>query len=434
MREGRVNIFSPQVFLPLFVSAFYFAGLALVEFSPRALFIIATGLLSYLAAVYLAQRIPGDRGALDGEQAFAYFERLLLSLLAVFILDLVLKQVAPLALRAPLYLGLMTALFYVLGKSKFKLNGTHYLGLGLLMISAYVIPAFAMFGLYGSYLNRTGGLMPAFLVGIGTIVTVYGLMKIAGALDTRRLLLMATLIAAIIGPLMAAGVGYRAYAIIYIMPLVFQYYLERNRPVDFKAGAKAAAVVILIFIYTYLATSVARGVMYNLAPLDSPNAPAFVIESMEKGGYTYSDMALSSSEVGQKFITRPFFTYKVFLEVIEDSYPWGQSHGRLTLSLMPGVNLGRATTISILGKPFSTSFFGLAVLEFGILGVIFYSGLLGICLATAARFRDPKVYALMLTVVMLWLDTGPSVWWHWLPFAAALLAFGSLVLRPRQHS
>ena len=132
---------------------------------------------------------------------------------------------------------------------------------------------------------------------------------------------------------------------------------------------------------------------------------------------------------GTKFITRPFFTYKVFLDVIDESFPWGKSHGRLILSLMPGVNLGRATTINILGKPFSTSFFGLWFLEFGFLGIVLYAATLGLCLATASRLKDAKVYSIILTIIMLWLDTGPSVWWHWLPFISALAYFVALVIQ-----
>jgi len=427
MSQKRLNVFSPEIFLPLFVASFYLAGLLLVDFSLLALAIVLLGIGTYLVAARLTGLALEGKDAGSGLIRGDYFERLLLSLLVIFIVDLGLKNIMPVEARAPLYLGLISVIFYLLGKAKLELPGSRYLGLGLVMILVYVLPSFALYGLYGAYLNRTGGLMPAFLVGMGTIITVYGLMKMASGLTTGRLLIMIGLISAVIGPLMAAAVGYRAYAIIYIMPLIFQYYMERKPPIDFKAGLKAAGVIILIFVYTYFATSVARGFIYKAAPLESPSAPAFVIESMDKGGYTHSDMSLSNSEVGAKFITRPFFTYKVFLEVAEDSYPWGKSHGKLTVSLMPGVNLGRATTINILGKPFSTSFFGLSFLEFGFLGVIFFSALLGICLATASRLKDLKIYAIILTIIMLWLDTGPSVWWHWLPFVSALIYFLALI-------
>jgi hypothetical protein len=312
--------------------------------------------------------------------------------------------------------------FYFLGRAEVELPGSRYLALGLTMILVYVIPALALYGFYGTYLNRTGGLMPAFLVGMGTIITVYGLMKVASGLTAGRLTAMIAVLIAVIGPLMSAAIGYRAYAIIYIMPLIFQYYLERKPPVGFKEGLRAAGVVVLIFVYTYFATSAARGIIVAAAPLDSPRAPAYVVESMEKGGYTSSDMTK-----GTKIITRPFFTYKVFLEVIDESYPWGKSHGRLILSLMPGVNLGRTTTINILGKPFSTSFFGLSFLEFGFLGVILYSIALGLSLATASGLKDAKIYSIILTIIMLWLDTGPSVWWHWLPFTSASVTFAAIL-------
>lgn len=430
MERERLNVFSPEIFLPLFVVAFYLAGLVLVDFSLRALFVVAVGVGTYLAVARIAGKLIYRRAHAAMEEREGYFERLLMSLLVVFVIDLALKDVMPVAVRASLYLVLAAAVFFLSGRFKIGLSGPGYLVLGLGMILVYVAPAFARFGFYGVYLNRTGGLMPAFLVGAGTIVAVYGLMKVASHLSSRNLFIVIGLISATVGPLMAAVIGYRAYAIIYIMPLVFQYYLERKRPVDFKAGMKAAAVIVLIFLYTYLATSVTRGVIYKMAPLDSPSAPAFVLESMEKGGYTYSDITLSNSEAGKKIITRPFFTYGVFLDVIDDSFPWGKSHGRLLLSLMPGVNLGRAATIDILGKPFSTSFFGLWFLEFGFPGVALYATLLGVSLAMASRLRDPKVYAIILTIIMLWLDTGPSVWWHWIPFISALLYFASVTARP----
>jgi hypothetical protein len=284
------------------------------------------------------------------------------------------------------------------------------------------------YGLYGSYLNRTGGLMPAFLVGMGTITTVYGLMKTASKLTDRNLFIIIAAITIIAGPLMAALIGYRAYAIIYILPLIFQYYLERRPPSDLRSSTIAITVIAFIFVYTYFATSVARGAVYMFAPLDE-NAPAFVVESMESGHYTDKDMRVDNAKARNKFITRPFFTYKVFLDVIDASYPWGKSHGRLIVSLMPGMTKGRATTISILKKPLSTSFFGLSFLEFGLAGVAFYGALLGFCLAVISRFKNSFVYALILTIVMLWLDTGPSVWWHWLPFATAFPAIGIILMR-----
>ncbi|MBE0447869.1 MAG: hypothetical protein IBX64_07210 [Actinobacteria bacterium] len=422
MRQERLNVFSPEIFLPLFVSIFYLAGLVLVDFSLRALAAVLAGIITYLAVTHLTGVYIRGRDNGEGSYQADYFERLLLSLLIIFIVDLALKGFVPIQVRVPFYLATILTIFYFLGREKVKLSGPHYLTLGLLMILIYIMPSFVLYGLYGTYLNRTGGLMPAFLVGMGTIVTVYGLMKIASGLTASRLFMMIGLISAIIGPLMAATIGYRAYAIIYIMPLIFQYYLERRPPIDFRAGLKAAGVIILISLYTYLATSVARGVIYTAAPLESPRAPAYVVESMEKGGYTHSDMMQ-----GTKVITRPFFTYKVFLEVVDKSFPWGTSHGRLTLSLMPGVNLGRATTIDILGKPFSTSFFGLSFLEFGFLGIVFFASILGLCLATASRLKDVKVYSIILTTVILWLDTGPSVWWHWLPFVSATITFTAIL-------
>jgi hypothetical protein len=28
--------------------------------------------------------------------------------------------------------------------------------------------------------------------------------------------------------------------------------------------------------------------------------------------------------------------------------------------------------------------------------------------------------------MLIWLDTGPAVWWHWLPFAAVVFSFSSV--------
>lgn len=448
----KLDQFSPEIFLPLFVLGFYLAGLVLVDFSPRALGIVAAGILAYLVAALAigrfidsryGQAIPGnyeDRAS-DGPNSSEpgpaphapgplsqnYFERLLLLLVVVFVLDLLLKNLAPLSFRAPLYLVLIATLFYYLGRRRLELSGAQFFMLGFAMILLYVVPSFALYGLYGSYLNRTGGLMPAFLVGMGTITTVYGLMKGSSKLSERNLYIMIALITFFGGPFMAAIVGYRAYAIIYIMPLVFLFYLERRPPKSIKAGALAIGVVALIFVYTYFATSVARGTIYMAAPLADPRAPEFVVASMEKGRYTDKDMNFANSEARTKVITRPLFTYKVFLDVIDSSYPWGKSHGKLTLSLMPGVTKGRSVTISILKKPLSTSFFGLPFLEFGFAGVVFYSFTLGACLAVASRLKDKRVYALILTIVMLWLDTGPSVWWHWLPFASSLVVLAGLL-------
>ncbi len=422
-----LNIFSPEIFLPAFVAAFYLAGLFLVQFSLRALIVVAIGIVIYLAVTLLTGRFIDARGlGMPPEQGFlpeGYFERLLLSLLIVFLVDLVLKGAIPITIRAPLYLVIISAVFYLLGRVGSKFTGSHYLALGLVMILVYVIPAFARYGLYGAYLNRTGGLMPAFLVGMGTITTIYGLLKIASGLTKTRLFMMIGFITLIAGPLMAAIIGYRAYAIIYIMPLLFQYYLERKPAHGIKAGGKAAAVIIAIFLYTYFATSVARGAIYAFVPLKSERAPERVVASMNAGHYTDKDMVLTNKEARQKFITRPLFTYNVFLDVLDRSYPWGTSHGELTLSLMPGITKGRATTINILKKPLSTSFFGLSFLEFGFAGVALYAALLGFCLAVLTRLKDLKVYALVLTIIMLWLDTGPSVWWHWLPFASAVVIF-----------
>ncbi|MHB8840542.1 MAG: hypothetical protein ACYC56_01930 [Candidatus Aquicultor sp.] len=423
----RLNIFSPEIFLPAFVAAFYLAGLVLVQFSLRALLVVATGIAIYLAVTMLTGRFIDARGSdMPSEKGFlpeGYFERLLLSLLIVFLVDLVLKGALPITIRAPLYLVLISGVFLLLSRVGSKLTGLHYLALGLVMILVYVVPAFARYGLYGAYLNRTGGLMPAFLVGMGTITTIYGLLKIASGLTKTRLFVMIGCITLIAGPLMAAIIGYRAYAIIYIMPLLFQYYLERKPAYGIKEGGKAAAVIIAIFLYTYFATSVARGVIYATVPLDTGKAPDRVAASMKAGHYTDKDMTWSNKEARQKFITRPLFTYNVFLDVLDRSYPWGTSHGKLTLSLMPGITKGRATTISILKKPLSTSFFGLSFLEFGFAGVALYAALLGFCLAVLTRLKDLKVYALVLTIIMLWLDTGPSVWWHWLPFVSAAVIF-----------
>lgn len=428
-RTGRFNIFSPEVFLPVFVASFYLAGLALVQFSLRALIVVAIGIAVYLAITRLTGRfIDNHNTGVQPGQGFlpeGYFERLLLSLLIVFLVDLALKGTLPIIIRAPLYLALMTVMFNLLDRVRSRLSGIHYLALGLVMILAYVVPSFARYGLYGAYLNRTGGLMPAFLVGMGTITTVYGLLKISSGLSRGRLFIMIGFITLIAGPLMAAIIGYRAYAIIYIMPLIFQYYLERKPPVDLKAGIKAAAVIIAIFLYTYFATSVARGAIYTAVPLDPGKAPTRVVASMKAGHYTDKDMVWSNKKARQKFITRPFFTYGVFLDVLDKSFPWGTSHGKLTLSLMPGVTKGRATTIDILKKPLSTSFFGLSFLEFGFAGVVLYAVLLGFCLAVLTRLKDLKVYALVLTIIMLWLDTGPSVWWHWLPFVSAVVIFSA---------
>lgn len=422
----RLGVFSPEVFLPVFVAAFYIAGLLLVEASIKSLIVILVGIIVFLAFSRLAVRyieMPDKQDLLRED----YFERLLLSLLVIFLIDLALKNLMPVHIRAPLYLLLMILMFSYLGRTGLSLPASGYLGLGLIMILVYIVPSFIFYGFYGTYLNRTAGLMPAFLVGIGTITTVYGILKLSSDLSTKRLFILTGLIVFVAGPLMAALVGYRAYAIFYIMPLIFQYYLERRPPSDIKADLKAVAIVIVIFMYTYFATSVTRGVIYMLAPLDSPKAPAFVAESMKKGRYTDKDITYSSPEARSKIITRPFFTYKVFLDVVERSYPWGESHGKLTLSLMPGINLGRATTISLLKKPLSTSFFGLPFLEFGFAGVFFYAAILGLCLAVVSSFKDLKVYALMLTIIMLWLDTGPSVWWHWLPFASAIMTITTVV-------
>lgn len=428
----RLGVFSPEVFLPLFVMAFYIAGLLLVEVSTKSLIVVLIGVIVFLAF----SRLTGSYIKKSGKQALLredYFERLLLSLLIIFLIDLALKSLIPVYVRAPFYLLLMILMFSYLGRTGLSLPASGYLGLGLAMILAYIVPSFVLYGFYGTYLNRTAGLMPAFLVGMGTITTVYGLLKVASSLSTKRFFITVGLIVVIAGPLMAALVGYRAYAIFYIMPLVFLYYLERKPSSDIKAGLKAIVIVILIFMYTYFATSVTRSVIYMLAPLDSPKAPTFVAESMKKGHYTDKDITYSSAEARSKIITRPFFTYKVFLDVVERSYPWGESHGKLTLSLMPGINLGRATTISLLKKPLSTSFFGLPFLEFGFAGVFFYAAILGLCLAVVSSFRDLKVYALILTIIMLWLDTGPSVWWHWLPFASAIIAFMGMFYRKLKH-
>jgi hypothetical protein len=242
---------------------------------------------------------------------------------------------------------------------------------------------------------------------------------------------MIAFITVIAGPLMAALIGYRAYAIIYILPLIFQYYLERKVPTGFKSSIIAISVIAFIFMYTYFATSVARGAIYMLAPLDN-HAPKFVVTSMESGHYTDKDMRVDNAEARSKFITRPFFTYKVFLDVIDTSYPLGKSHGKLIVSLMPGMTKGRATTISILKKPLSTSFFGLSFLEFGFAGVAIYGVLLGFCLGVISLYKRRYIYALTLTIIMLWLDTGPSVWWHWLPFATAFPAFISIYLARRK--
>jgi hypothetical protein len=415
------NVLSPEIFLPFFVLGFYFVGVTLVQFSLKALLIVLLGVGAYLLAVRLTGGLIDNNanientgtGSVDNNNGRAYlqhdyFERLLLSLLLLFIIDQAIKGFLPLGMRIPLYLVISSAVFFAIGKRKIELSGRQYLLLGLLMILTYMIPAFAKYGLYGSYLNRTGGLMPAFLVGMGTITTVYGLMKTALHLTAKNLFIMIAAITVVAGPLMAALIGYRAYAIIYILPLIF------------------------FFIYTYFATSVARGAIYMFAPLNE-NAPAFVVESMESGHYTDKDMRVDNAEARNKFITRPFFTYRVFLDVIETSYPWGKSHGKLIVSLMPGTNNGRAATISILKKPLSTSFFGLSFLEFGLAGVAVYGALLGCCLAFISRFRNRSVYALILTLVMLWLDTGPSVWWHWLPFATAFPAATAVLFR-RKHS
>ncbi|HEY3375699.1 MAG TPA: hypothetical protein VGK02_11665 [Candidatus Aquicultor sp.] len=427
----KLGAFSPGVFLPLFVLSFYLVGLTLVQFSLRALGIVALSIAVYLLASRLTARFidttdqqTSRRTVLSGN----YFERLLISLCVIFVIDLALKGVAPVAVRAPLYLIILSAAFYFLGRKKTDIPGTYFLSAGVAMILLYVVPAFISYGMYGAYLNRTGGLMPAFLVGIGTITTVYGLMKVASLLSTRNLFIMIGLITLVAGPFMAAIIGYRAYAIIYIMPLIFQYYIERKPAVTVKTAFVALGVVAAIFLYTYFATSVTRGVIYMFAPLDSAKAPPFVVSSMEAGHYTDKDMNFSNAEARSKVITRPFFTYKVFLDVIDVSYPWGKSHGKLTLSLMPGVTKGRATTISILKKPLSTSFFGLPFLEFGVAGVMLYGLMLGVCLAVASRLRDKKTYALILTIIMLWLDTGPSVWWHWLPFASSFIALGAILL------
>lgn len=431
---------SPEFFLPFFLLGFYITGVILVQFSLKALLIVLLGVGAYLLAtrftgILIDKRIAGginngdveiggnDSDNIEHYLQHDYFERLLLSLITLFVIDLAIKGFLPLTARVPIYLVIVSIVFFAIGKRKVDLSGKQYLLLGLLMILTYVTPAFAKYGLYGSYLNRTGGLMPAFLVGMGTITTVYGLMKTATRLNKKSLFIMIAAITIVAAPLMAAMIGYRAYAIIYILPLIFQYYLERKPSSGLKSGSIAIIVIVLVFIYTYFATSVARGAIYMFAPLDE-NAPPFVVESMESGHYTDKDMRVDNAEARNKFITRPLFTYKVFLDVIEAGYPWGKSHGKLFLSLMPGTDNGRSTTISILKKPLSTSFFGLSFLEFGLVGVAVYGALIGFCLAFISRFRNRLVYALTLTLIMLWLDTGPSVWWHWLPFATAFPAAG----------
>jgi hypothetical protein len=445
------SVLSPEIFLPLFMLGFYLVGETLVQFSFRALIIILLGVGSYLISVGVAKKLVGSAiGAIDSQNTsnsqdlqnkqsprdyagkvpyieHDYFEHLLLSFLALFIVDIIAKGFLPFMIRVPLYFAIILFAFYIIKKTKLELSGKHFLALGLTMILIYVGPAFVKYGLYGSYLNRTGGLMPAFLVGMGTITTIYGLMKTASRLSNRNLYIMIAFITVVAGPLMAALIGYRAYAIIYILPLIFQYYLERKVPVGLKNSFIAISVIAFIFMYTYFATSVTRGVIYMFAPLDN-HAPKFVVESMENGHYTDKDMRVDNAEARSKFITRPFFTYKVFLDVIEASYPWGKSHGRLIASLMPGMTKGRATTISILKKPLSTSFFGLSFLEFGFAGVAIYGVLLGFCLGVISLYKRRYIYALTLTIVMLWLDTGPSVWWHWLPFATAFPAFVSIYL------
>jgi hypothetical protein len=430
--QTKFNIFSPEIFLSLFVLGFYFVGIGLVQFSLKALLIVLLGIAVF---VYTAH-VTGSR--IKERIEHDYFERLLLSLIVLFVVDLAVKSLLPFSitfpLRALLYLSIMSGMFFVIGRLKAELTGRTFLLLGLLMIFVYMVPSFAQYGLYGSYLNRTGGMMPAFLVGMGTITAIYGLMKIASRLTIRNLYIMIAAITVIAGPLMAALIGYRAYSIIYIMPLIFQFYLERKPPRGLKAGSIAMAVVVFIFIYTYFATSVARGAIYMFAPLDE-SAPPFVVESMEKGHYTDKDMRVDNAAARNKFLTRPFFTYQVFLDVIDTSYPLGKSHGRLMVSLLPGMTKGRATTISILKKPLSTSFFGIPFLEFGLLGVVVYGVLLGFSLAVISRFKNYAIYALTLTMTMLWLDTGPSVWWHWLPFATAFPAAASLlIVKKRKHS
>ncbi|MDI6716067.1 MAG: hypothetical protein QME63_03880 [Actinomycetota bacterium] len=427
LNSKRLNIFSPEIFLPLFVALFYLAGLLLVSFSFKALSIVLIGIIVYLLVVRLIGRIV-ESWEKQNYISEHYFEHLLISLLIIFLIDLALRELANFYTRVVIYAILISAILYLLGRIKISLQGVFYLGLGLAMILIYVVPSFALYGLYGAYINRVGGLMPAFLVGIGTIAVIYGLMKISSSLTKRSLFAMVGFIVFIAGPLMAAAIGYRAYAIIFIMPLIFQYYLERQPPSSLKAGLKAAGVILLIFAYTYFLTSYTRGVLYMAAPLDSVKAPPAVVEAMEKGSYTDKDMIPSNPQARNRFLIRPFFTYKVFLDVIEDSFPWGRSHGKLTVSLMPGANTGRAMTISILKKPFSISFFGIPFLEFGFTGVAVYAALLGLCLAAASRLKDPKVYSLILTIIMLWLDTGPSVWWHWLPFGSAMLTFAAALL------
>ncbi|MBI4733850.1 MAG: hypothetical protein HY779_03395, partial [Rubrobacteridae bacterium] len=213
--DSKLGVLSPEIFLTLFVLGFYLVGISLVQFSLKALLIVLLGITAYVVTT----RLTG--GLIKATVDHDYFERLLLSLLALFVVDLAVKALLPsipFSIRAILYLVIISGAFFAIGKSGVEFSGRQYLMLGLTMILIYMVPAFIKYGLYGSYLNRTGGLMPAFLVGMGTITTIYGLMKTASRLSDRNLYIMIAAITLIAGPLMAALIGYRAYAIIYIMP------------------------------------------------------------------------------------------------------------------------------------------------------------------------------------------------------------------------
>ncbi len=416
----KLHLLTPAVFLPVMLAFFYFAGLAFVRFSVAALVAVVIGLATYGLAIFAINKGVFSKARAVLDEGVNYFQALLVATVIVFTADLLLKSYVPFLPRLLIYLVVGLAI-------AFKFSGLQIPGLvqviaGGGMIVLYAAPAFLEFGLYGVYMNRTGGLMPPFLMGMGTMVLVNGLLSIL-ADGNKKTFAVAVPILAVVGPLMAALVGYRAYAIFYFLPAVCLYLLRYLSLDKLKAGLLALVVVAAAFAYTYFATSFVRGGIYAYVPLDGPNVPKAVMQSLEEGSYNYVDMTLAKSE---RIFTRPLFTYRIFVEVVEKFYPWGTSRGRLLASLFPGANTGRQVTIEVLGRPFTASFLGIPFIEFGLPGVIVWMILSAVVLLTISRLPDLKLQALTLSILMIWLDTGPAVWWHWLPFISAFFYLSRL--------
>lgn len=108
-------------------------------------------------------------------------------------------------------------------------------------------------------------------------------------------------------------------------------------------------------------------------------------------------------------LERMKFTSHVFDYIVSISYPWGLTRGDLLLSIFPGPGIGPRTMISNVfgGRPEATitsTIFGPPMLDFGVLGVVVFSFLIGFSLSISLKCKP--LYALLLGYLLPGIETG----------------------------